>query len=70
MELIDEWGYAPSGRAYTIADRDEAFMFQRWRAAATTWARACRTTPSPLMPNHFNLHGLTDYPEQFYPRTW
>ena len=28
MELIDEWGYAPSGRAYTIADRDEAFMFQ------------------------------------------
>ena len=20
-----------------------------------------------VMPNHFNLHGLTDYPEQFYP---
>ena len=32
MELIDEWGYAPSGRAYTIADRDEAFV-RDWCAA-------------------------------------
>ena len=47
MELIDEWGYAPSGRDYMGARvPDDAIA---------------------VMPNHFNLHGLTDYPEQFYP---
>ena len=38
MALIDEWGYAPSGRAYTIADKNEAFMF-RPRAALCRCAR-------------------------------
>ena len=66
MELIDEWGYAPSGRAYTIADRDEAFMFQLARGHHYMGARVPDDAIA-VMPNHFNLHGLTDYPEQFYP---
>ena len=66
MELIDEWGYAPSGRAYTIADRDEAFMFQLARGRHYMGARVPDDAIA-VMPNHFNLHGLTDYPEQFYP---
>ena len=66
MALIDEWGYAPSGRAYTIADRDEAFMFQLARGRHYMGARVPDDSIA-VMPNHFNLHGLTDYPEQFYP---
>lgn len=66
MELIDEWGYAPSGRAYTIADKDEAFMFQLARGHHYMGARVPDDAIA-VMPNHFNLHGLSDYPEQFYP---
>ena len=66
MELIDEWGYAPSGRAYTIADKDEAFMFQLARGRHYMGARVPDDAIA-VMPNHFNLHGLSDYPEQFYP---
>ena len=66
MELIDEWGYAPSGRAYTIADTDEAFMFQLARGRHYMGARVPDDAIA-VMPNHFNLHGLSDYPEQFYP---
>ena len=66
MELIDEWGYAPSGRAYTIADKDEAFMFQLARGRHYMGARVPDDAIA-VMPNHFNLHGLSDYAEQFYP---
>ena len=66
MELIDEWGYAPSGRAYTIADKDEAFMFQLARGRHYMGARVPDDAVA-VMPNHYNLHGLNDYPEQFYP---
>ena len=66
MELVDEWGYAPSGRAYTIADQGEAFMFQLARGRHYMGARVPDDAIA-VMPNHFNLHGLADYPEQFYP---
>ena len=66
MELVDEWGYAPSGRAYTIADQSEAFMFQLARGRHYMGARVPDDAIA-VMPNHFNLHGLNDYPEQFYP---
>lgn len=66
MELVDEWGYAPSGRAYTIADKDEAFMFQLARGRHYMGARVPDDAVA-VMPNHYNLHGLNDYPEQFYP---
>lgn len=49
MELVDEWGYAPSGRAYTIADQSEAFMFQLARGRHYM-AHACRMTRLPSCP--------------------
>ena len=66
MELIDEWGYAPSGRAYTIADKDEAFMFQLVRGRHYMGARVPDDALA-VMPNHYNLHSLHDCPEMFYP---
>lgn len=66
MELVTQWGYAPSGRAYTIADQSEALMFQLARGRHYMGARVPDDAIA-VMPNHFNLHGLNDYPEQFYP---
>ena len=66
MALVDEWGYAPSGRAYTIADRDEAFMFQLVRGRHYMGARIPDDAVA-VMPNHYNLHHLNDCPETFYP---
>ena len=54
MELVDEWGYAPSGRAYTIADQSEAFMFQLARGRHYMGARVPDDAIA-VMPNHFNL---------------
>lgn len=54
------------GRAYTIADQSEAFMFQLARGRHYMGARVPDDAIA-VMPNHFNLHGLNDYPEQFYP---
>lgn len=66
MELIDEWGYAPSGRAYTIADRQEAFMFQLVRGRHYIGARV-PDHAAAVMPNHYTFHTLHDCPEMFYP---
>ena len=66
MELINEWGYAPSGRAYTIADKDEAFMFQLVRGRHYIGARIPDDAVA-VMPNHYNFHTLSDCPEMFYP---
>ncbi len=65
MQLIDEWCYAPSGRAYTIADKDEAFMFQLVRGRHYVGARV-PDDAVVVMPNHYSLHTLNDCPEMFY----
>ena len=65
MALIDEWGYAPSGRAYTIADKDEAFMFQLVRGHQYVGARV-PDDAVVVMPNHYTFHTLHDCPEMFY----
>ena len=65
MELMDEWGYAPSGRAYTIADKDEAFMFQLVRGHHYVGARVPDDAVA-VMPNHYTFHTLHDCPEMFY----
>lgn len=66
MELVDEWGYAPSGRAYTIADKNEAFMFQLARGRHYIGARV-PDNAAVVMPNHYTFHTLQDCPEMFYP---
>lgn len=40
MELIDEWGYAPSGRAYTIADQRRSLHVPT-RPRAALYGRPC-----------------------------
>ena len=65
MALIDEWGYAPSGRAYTIADKNEAFMFQLVRGRHYVGARV-PDDAVVVMPNHYTFHTLSDCPEMFY----
>ena len=64
MALIDEWGYAPSGRAYTIADKNEAFMFQLVRGRHYVGARV-PDDAVVVMPNHYTCHTLSDCPEMF-----
>ena len=65
MELVETWGYAPSGRAYTIADRDEAFMFQLVHGRHYVGARV-PDDHIVVMPNFYNFHTLHDCPEMFY----
>ncbi len=65
MNLIDTYGYAPSGRAYTIADKDEAFMFQLVRGKHYVGARV-PDNAVVVMPNHYTFHTLHDCPEMFY----
>lgn len=66
IELVTSWGYAPSARAYTVADSREAFMVQiasgrHYMAARIPDGHVC------VMPNHYTLHGLNDLPEMYYP---
>ena len=66
IELMEKYGYAPSGRSYTVADKDEAFMLQLARGKYYMGARV----PDDCiveMPNHYIFHGLNDYEEMFYP---
>ncbi len=65
MNLMDTYGYAPSGRAYTIADQQEAFMFQLVRGKHYIGARV-PDDAVVVMPNHYTFHTLHDCPEMFY----
>ena len=65
IDMMETWGYAMSGRAYTIADKDEAFMFQLVRGHHYIGARVPDNAVA-VMPNHYNFHTLHDCPEMFY----
>ena len=65
MELVEKWGYAPSGRAYTLADKDEAFMFQLVHGRHYVGARV-PDDQIVVMPNFYNFHTLHDCPEMYY----
>ena len=65
-ELMETYGYAQSGRAYTIADKDEVFMFQLMRGKHYMGARV-PDDAVVVMPNHYTLGDLDDCPETFYP---
>ncbi|MEG2710119.1 MAG: C69 family dipeptidase [Clostridia bacterium] len=66
IDLIETWGYAPSGRAYTVADKDEAFMIQ---IASGRHYVAARVPDDMVvvMPNHYTFRGLDEFDEMFYP---
>lgn len=57
IEMVETWGYAPSGRAYTIADKDEAWMVQIVSGKYYVAAR-CPDDAVVIMPNHYTIHDL------------
>lgn len=65
IELVEEWGYAPSGRAYTVADSEAAFMIQIASGRRYIAARI----PDDMVvaiPNHYTFHGINDVEEMYY----
>lgn len=66
IELVEKWGYAPSGRIYTVADANEAYMMQIVRGHHYIAARVPDDAIA-VMPNHYTFHTLHDAPEMFYP---
>lgn len=57
IEMVETWGYAPSGRAYTIADKDEGWMVQIVSGKYYVAAR-CPDDAVIVMPNHYTIHEL------------
>jgi len=65
IEMVETWGYAPSGRAYTVADSEEAYMIQIIHGRRYIAARI-PDNAVVCMPNHYTFHGLDDVPEMYY----
>lgn len=61
LRLLAEWGYAPRGRNYTIADKDEAWNIQTIRGF---YYAAARVPDNGVMvlSNHLIIHSLTEFP--------
>lgn len=66
IDMVETWGYAPSGRAYTVADKDEAFMMQIVSGKHYCAARV-PDDHVVIMPNHYTFHSLHEYEEMYYP---
>jgi len=65
IDMVETWGYAPSGRCYFAADKDEAFMIQivsgkRWMAVRIPDDHVA------LVPNHYTLRWLDEYDEVYF----
>ena len=65
IDMVETWGYAPSGRCYFVADKDEAFMMQivsgkHWMAIRIPDDHVA------LMPNHYTLRWLDEYDEVYF----
>lgn len=65
IHLVETWGYAPSGRIYTVADANEAFMIQIVRGHHYVAARVPDDAIA-VMPNHYTFHSLSDVPEMVF----
>lgn len=64
IDMVETWGYSPSGRCYFVADKDEAFMMQiisgkRWMAIRIPDDHVA------VMPNHYTFRGLDEYEETY-----
>ena len=55
MVLVRRWGYASPGRAYTVADADEAFMIQIVHGKHYAALRV-PDDAVVVMPNHYTIH--------------
>ena len=61
LSLIAEWGYSPSARSYTIADKDEAWLIQVVRGFYYTAGRVPDNAVM-VMSNHLTIHSLAEFP--------
>lgn len=61
LRLLAEWGYAPTGRNYTIADKDEAWNIQTIRGYYYVAARVPDNAVM-VLPNHLTIHSLKEFP--------
>ena len=57
IDMVETWGYAPSGRAYTIADQNEVWMVQIISGKYYVAVR-CPDDAVIVMPNHYTVHDL------------
>ncbi len=65
IEMVERYGYVPNGRCYTMADKDEAYMIQ---IVSGKHYMAVRVPDDfvVVMPNHYTLHKLDEFPETWY----
>ena len=68
ISLIETWGYGPSGRTYTVADRDEAWLVQIVHGRQYIAIR-CPDDQVAVIPNHYTAHNPEDYIDVLYPQT-
>lgn len=60
--LVERYGYAPSARIYTVADKDEAWMVQVVHGKNYIAVR-CPDDKVSVMPNVYTVHRLSEFPQ-------
>lgn len=67
MSMIEKYGYVPAGRAYTMADKNEAYMMQIVSGKHYIAVRVPDDMVA-VMPNHYTLRKLNDFPKTYFPK--
>ena len=62
-EMVEKYGYAPSARIYTVADRDEAWLVQVVHGRNYVAVR-CPDDEVTIMPNLYTVYGLDEHPAE------
>jgi dipeptidase len=60
-ELVEKYGYAPSARIYTVADKDEAWLVQVVHGRNYVAVR-CPDDQITIMPNLYTVYELDAFP--------
>ena len=61
LSLLAKWGYSPSARSYTIADKNEAWLIQAVRGFYYAAGRVPDDAVM-VMSNHLTIHDLNEFP--------
>lgn len=62
-ETVEKYGYAPSARIYTVADKDEAWLVQVVHGQNYVAVR-CPDDEITIMPNLYTVHALDAWPKE------
>ena len=62
-ETVEKYGYAPSARIYTVADRDEAWLVQVVHGRNYVAVR-CPDDEVTIMPNLYTVYNLDAWPKE------